>query len=245
MKHIIFLHGKVHSDFPLHYRQFVDFAKSKEFNVIAPIMGWATNLGYTHSPKQTLEQIKHEIQKLYNNNDEIYIVGHSMGAIALGYYEPYIREYINGIVLVSPGHIINRKTFFKMHGETIELARQLVAQGLGEKVTLFPSWNGVCEYQLSSTPNLYLEWACNNEIDFDKNLYDIESPTLFVTSNDTMDTGIYSIRPKMFDRIPAEYKDFQVLESTHGNVLEDGKEIIIDWINKLSSDHFNSNNPIS
>jgi len=205
-------------------------------------MGWAIDLGYTHSPEQTLAKVERKLQQLTNDSDQIYIVGHSMGATTLAYYEPYIRGYINGIILVSPGHIIKRKVFINQHGPSIELAKQLVAQGLGDEVTTLPSWNGVFEYQLSATPNLYLEWSCSNELDFDENVCNINSPTLFVTSNDEMDTRIGSTdRNRMFSRIPAEYKDFRIVESTHSTILRDSKEIIIDWINELSSDRFYGN----
>jgi pimeloyl-ACP methyl ester carboxylesterase len=87
----------------------------------------------------------------------VFLVGHSQGGVFAFYYAG--RHTLDGLIVIAPGGNVGNSLFREKLGETLEQARQLVAEGKGQEKARLADYEGSKGvYPIITAPAIYLEW---------------------------------------------------------------------------------------
>lgn len=158
---IIIMHGKGGAPYG-HNSSLVRALRSEGFRVIEPSMPWGGHRGtakYSASLDNAFDAIEKNIQRLRNDGaDTIFLIGHSMGAMAAFSYGAY-RGGISGVIGIAPGHTTGSNFHFETIGKSLYKARNLVTAGKGDEKTWFQDYNsGGRRPTVNTTPEIYLSY---------------------------------------------------------------------------------------
>jgi len=232
LSNVIIIHGKTPSTLTDSYRELITELE-KNHNVYVPVFTWATDIKYKYTVEDSVQIIVDLIKDIQQkNNNVIYIVGHSMGAVALAYYEQFIKSDVKGIVLISPGHFVDKPGFINKYKTELDLCKKLQSEGRGDEQVQVRDWNGFEYSDYTTTPNLFLNWTdSDSNINFTNNCQQITTPILYITTDDKVDTMIgNNNKENYFDTIQSPDKEFVMTQATHRTVVGSSKDIILNWI---------------
>lgn len=200
---MVIMHGKGGSP----TKHVADLAASLEkqgFLVANLEMPWSGRRDYDVNTDTAEKEIDTALNALRGKGaQKLFVAGHSQGgAFALHFGSTH---FIDGIIAIAPGGNVNSEIFQTKLGESVERARNLIAEGKAdEKARLsdFEGSKGV--YPVISTPSAYLTWfdpdGAMNQMSAVQNM-NPEVPVLFIVP--TRDyPGLLKVKQRMFDALP-------------------------------------------
>ncbi len=235
---IIVMHGKGGS-INQHNRLLVKKLKAQGFRVIEPLMPWSGSSGtprYNASIDGAMVELEKNIMTLRNDGaDIIFLGGHSMGAMGAYVYGANYGN-IDGVFGVAPGHTPSSRFIANKLAKSINKARKMIAEGMGDVNSKFHDINMGKRHYVNTTATNYFSYLdpdgkCNLQIALSK-LGDIPILWLAADQDKAVQSGFHE---RVFSNSPANtLSDYKEMNSSHLNAPNLGADDVIAWIRKVS-----------
>ncbi len=206
------------------------------FLVTSPQCAWSKFKKYSDPVDKSLRICVAPRIKLLKKRgaEKIVVLGKSLGANA-AIRAGVIIDGINAIVAMAPGHRPEKDIMQEKHEDDVRHAREKVQSGQGKEKSEYMDINQGVEKQIEVSAESYLSW-------FDpqgKAVMGLNSPKikgnvpfLWVAGEDDMISD--GTGKEIFDSAPPNPKSkFILVEGGHGEVRDNGRNIIIDWLKAL------------
>ncbi len=154
---IVIMHGKGGSP----NRRVSDLASSLEarsYLVINLEMPWSGRREYDVSVDAATKEVQSALDALRSRGAKrLYVAGHSLGALFALYYAG--KQLVDGVIAIAPGGSVSTPIYREKLGESVEIARRLIAEGKANEKTRFTDYEGARgTYPVVTTPSAYLSW---------------------------------------------------------------------------------------
>lgn len=154
---VVHLHGKIYGPGKFSHELIADL-RAEGAQVVTPEMPWRLKRMYGRSYGAALKIVERSVAELKATGaHRIVLIGHSMGANAAMAYAAR-HPGIDAVVVMSPGHLPETPEMMKHTAKGRERAKQLIAEGKGNKRRLFfdrvQGWN----VPIRTTPEIYLSY---------------------------------------------------------------------------------------
>ena len=134
---------------------------------------------------------------------KLFVAGHSQGGLFSLYFGG--KHVVDGIVAIAPGGNVDGPVFRDKVGDSVALARKLIAEGKGdEKIRLNDFEASKGSYAVVTTPATYLTWfdpeGAMNQTKAIKSV-NPSVPVLFIAPTGDY-PGLLKVKHQMFDALP-------------------------------------------
>ncbi len=155
---VLILHGKKGSPSDGAVVSLTGLLRGQGYIVSAPGFPWSNGRYIDLSIEKTYDEIANDINDLKAKGaTKIVLVGQSMGTnMALSYAAH--RGGIQGLVMVSPGHVPESGGARGRDQESLQLARQMVDAGRGDEKALFSDSNQGTYFDSRMSASIYLDF---------------------------------------------------------------------------------------
>jgi pimeloyl-ACP methyl ester carboxylesterase len=154
---VVVMHGKGGSP-TRHVNGLTQALEEKGYLVANLEMPWSGRRDYDVPVSVAEEEIEAALSGLRGKGaQKVFVAGHSQGgAFALHFAG---KHSVDGIIAIAPGGDVGNRLFRDQLGGSVTRARQLVAEGQGDKKTNLEDYEGKKgAYPINTTPALYLGW---------------------------------------------------------------------------------------
>lgn len=154
---IVIMHGKGGSP-----ARFVsDLASSLEekgYLVANLEMPWSGRRDYDVNVEAAEKEVQSALDSLRSKGAKrLFVAGHSQGGLFALYFGG--KRVVDGVIAIAPGGSVGSPVFREKLGESVSLARKLIAEGKGDERTRFDDYEASRgTYPLNTTPVAYLSW---------------------------------------------------------------------------------------
>lgn len=200
---IVVMHGKGGSP----NRWVSDLAaglENKGYLVANLEMPWSGKRDYDADVTKAEQEINSALEALRSKGaKKVFVAGHSQGGVYTLYYAS--KQPLDGAILIAPGGSVASKIYLEKVGESVSLARKMIADGKGGERSQFMDYEGSKgTLQVHTTAAIYLTWfdpeGAMNQVKSSKALPPT-LPVLYISpSNDY--PGLRQIRQSMFSALP-------------------------------------------
>lgn len=154
---VVIMHGKGGS--PARYVS--DLASSLEdkgYLVANLEMPWSGRRDYDVNVEAAEKEVASALDALRSKGaKKLFVAGHSQGGMFALYFGG--KHSVDGVIAIAPGGGVGSPVFREKLGESVSLARKLIAEGRGGERTSFLDYEGSRgTYPVIVTPNAYLSW---------------------------------------------------------------------------------------
>lgn len=158
---VILLHGKSGSKFAPQYTNLITDLADHGFNVVIPNMTWWREWDGTQC--QGLNYLKALVDAERARGMRVLLIGHSMGGMHSLLYAMHTGHGLEAVIPVAPGHMLPLSTTVVNATQPyVEEARRMVAQGRGDELATFYTYDGGLREMQPTTPNIYLSYHDTN-----------------------------------------------------------------------------------
>jgi len=204
--------------------------------VESPICAWSKIKKYSLPVDEALQDcISPRIDRLKNKGaKKIVVLGKSLGA-NMAIRAGVVIDGIDAIIAMAPGHRPEKPFIMKKHSADVEHARGKVKNGKGEEFFNYMDNNQGKEKSLEVRAANFLSWFDpNGKAVMGTNAPKIKNgiPFLWIAgSDDYISDGTGK---SIYDSVPKNSQSkFLLVDGGHGDVRENGKEKIIEWLKGL------------
>jgi pimeloyl-ACP methyl ester carboxylesterase len=201
---IVIMHGKGGSPTARHMTPFADGLESKGYLVTNLEMPWSGRRDYDADVAKAEQEVTAALEALRNKGaKKVFVAGHSQGGVFALYYAS--KHPLDGVIAIAPGGSVASKAFLEKVGDSVSLARKMIADGKGGERGEFLDYEGSKgTLQVHTTAAIYLTWfdpeGAMNQAKSSKALPPA-LPVLYVgPTNDY--PGLRQIRQSMFSALP-------------------------------------------
>ncbi|HTJ97672.1 MAG TPA: alpha/beta hydrolase [Rhodocyclaceae bacterium] len=212
------------------------FLESKGYLVLNLEMPWSGRRDYDVGVGAAEQELDTAVASLKAKGAaQVFVVGHSLGGIFALYYGG--RHPLAGVVAIAPGGNAASPASQEKLGDTIELARKLVADGKGnEKTRLLDFEGSKGTYSVIVAPVDYLSWfdpeGAINQMKAMKNMLP-KTPVLYIAPTNDY-PGLRSVKQSMFDALPKQaLTKLYEPSSDHLGAPSAAREEIVRWISEV------------
>ena len=208
----------------------------KGFLVTSPECAWSLFKKYSEPVDKSLRSCVAPRIKLLKKRgaEKIVVLGKSLGANA-AIRAGVVIDGINAIVAMAPGHRPEKEYIREKHSTDVRHAREKVQSGQGKEKNEYMDINQGSERQIETSAESYLSWfdpegKAVMELNAPKIRGNI--PFLWIAGEDDMISD--GTGKEIFSAVPPNSKSkFILVEGGHGEVRDNGRDIIIDWLKAL------------
>lgn len=234
---IVIMHGKGGSP-----AKFVsDLASALEgqgFLVANLEMPWSGRRDYDVNVSAAEGEVEAALTALRDKGaKKLFVSGHSQGGLFALYYGS--RHVVDGVIAIAPGGNVGSATYREKLGESVALARKLIAEGQGAEKTGLADYEGAKGvYRITSTPAAYLTWfdpeGAMNQTTAVQNM-NPAVPVLFIApSNDY--PGLQKVKQQMFDALPRNPRTkLYEPNASHLNAPSASVKEIVEWTTAIAN----------
>jgi len=201
---IVVMHGKGGS--PTGYvADLADSLEAKGYLVANLEMPWSRQRGYDVDVATTDKEVETAIAGLRAKGAaSVFVAGHSQGGVFALHFGG--KHAVNGIVAIAPGGNVANQLYAMKLGDTVELARQLVAAGKGNERAEFYDYEGSKgKFPVTTTAAIYLSWfdpdGAMNQSRSSKNM-NPNVPVLFIAPKRDY-PGLLKVKEAMYGSLPS------------------------------------------
>lgn len=167
-------------------------------------MPWSARRDYDVDVSAAEKEVESALTALRDKGAaKLFVAGHSMG----GAFALYLgtKHAVNGIIAIAPGGDVGNATFQDKLGDTVALARKLVAEGKGHEKTRLSDFEGAKGVTpIVTTPAVYLTWfdpeGAMNQAKAVKGM-NPDVPVLYIAPTDDY-PGLRRVKQTMFGALP-------------------------------------------
>jgi len=158
---VLAIHGKNGSPLRDHMTTLKTRLNAEGYNVIMPYMPWS-DLSWSGSLCDSMAYINEIITAERTNESSkdnyIILLGHSLaGPVSLAYSALENTNKADAVNVVAPGHFIHQSSVLAdAHGASIEAANTMAANGMGNDIATFQTYNNGSSVDIATTANIYL-----------------------------------------------------------------------------------------
>lgn len=200
---IVVMHGKGGSP-TKHVADLASSLENKGYLVTNVEMPWSGRRGYDVNVGGAEKEVESALDNLRAQGaTKLFVAGHSQGGLFALYFGN--KHRIDGVIAIAPGGNVANPIFQEKLGESVELARKLVAGGKGEEKTKFLDYEGSKgTFPIIATPATYLSWfdpngAMNQSIAVRS--VNPQIPILFIVPKGDY-PGLLKVKQSMFNALP-------------------------------------------
>lgn len=200
--------------------------------VSTPNMPWHSDRIYDKTFNASLLEIKKHVQNLKSQGaKKIYIAGHSLGAIAATGYGAQVGD-VNGIILLAPGHFTAWHAFNSTFKSDLAKAELMIANGNGNKTSMFNDINGGTHYTRNVTAKIYKSWFAPDEVAFLFNVAALPTDVAMLYIAGGADRyNETNNKHYAFNKAPHnKHNRYVTLNAKHLEVPSKSTNIILDWV---------------
>ena len=222
---VVMLHGN--GSWGGQFEPMVPIFKAAGFGFEAPDMCWADIRQYDRSAMDCMDEVDKAIAKLKADGyDQIVVGGHSLGGINALLYAANHKGLV-GVIAFAPSLEPGRSN----QDPTVQWARGLVAQGLGDKRIDFPT-TGI--NSIYSYPSAWLTYFAPESLLYANDLVpQISAPLLWVVGSD--DPG-QADAPHYYAKAPSTpLNQFITVKADHFATPDVATPQMMDWLNSLQA----------
>lgn len=205
--------------------------------VLMPDVPW-DDWQYDAHYDDALATIHGEVQKAISGGARnVFVAGHGMGAnVAIGYAAAY-RGIVDGVIALAPSHTPDYAKHAKMLGPSLRDAHRLISRGNGFEEQEFTDVVNDEEETIETNARIYLSWFNTsgpavmplNAIQLGK------VPLLWIVGKDEPIHSKMGGKNYAFNRAPHNRDNqYVVLEAGHVDLLRQGSEQVVNWIEKVA-----------
>jgi alpha-beta hydrolase superfamily lysophospholipase len=234
---IVLMHGKGGSP----TRLVADLGAALEgqgFLVANLEMPWSGRRDYDVEVTAAEREVEAALNSLRDRGaHKLFVARHSQGGVFALYFGT--RHVPDGIIAIAPGGNVGNSLFREKLGETVDLARQLVAEGKGDDRTRLADYEGAKgSYPVFTTPAIYLTWfepegAMNQTLAVKRMKPQV--PILYVAPTGDYPV-LYRIRQQMFGALPANpHSRLYEPNASHVGAPSASIQAIVDWTTMVAN----------
>ncbi len=154
---IVIMHGKGGS--PERYVSDLASSLEQEGYLVANLeMPWSGAREYDVNVEAAEKEIESGLDMLRGKGaKKLFVAGHSQGGLFALYFGG--KHLVDGVIAIAPGGSVNSSVFRENLGESVALARKLIAEGKGSEKTPLTDYEGSRgTYSIFTAPLVYLSW---------------------------------------------------------------------------------------
>lgn len=234
---IVIMHGKGGS--PAGYvSDLASFLEGKGYLVANPEMPWSGRRDYDVNVDAAEREVKSALDTLRSKGaKKLFVAGHSQGALFALHFGG--KHPVDGVIAIAPGGSANSLVFRERLGESVDLARKLVAGGKGgEKTRLMDYEASKGTYPVITTPIVYLSWFDpDGAMNLPKALKAMNQSTPVLYIVPTRDyPGLLKVKQPMFNSLPGNpLTRLYEPDSNHRDAPSASGDEIVRWITEVRS----------
>ena len=154
---IVLMHGKGGSPMR-HVLDLVSPLEGQGYLVANLEMPWSGGRDYDVPVSAAEAEVEAVLSSLRSKGaQKVFVAGHSQGGLFALYFGA--RHALDGVIAIAPGGSVGSSLFREKLGESVQLARRLVAEGKGsEKARLSDYEGSKGTYPIMAPPVAYLTW---------------------------------------------------------------------------------------
>jgi pimeloyl-ACP methyl ester carboxylesterase len=233
----VLMHGKGGS--PLkHISDLASPLERQEFLVANLEMPWSGRRDYDVTVQAAESEVEAALSSLRSKGaQKVFVAGHSLGGLFALYFGT--KHAIDGVIAIAPGGSVSSSIFREKLGESVELARKLVAENKGDEKTRFLDFEGAKgAYPVITTPKAYLSWfdpdGALNELKVLQSMSPTTPVLFIVPTNDY--PSLLKIKQQAFDALPKNPRTkLYEPNSTHLGAPSASIKEIIDWTSAIAN----------
>lgn len=201
-------------------------------------MPWSGRRDYDVSVQSAESEVETALSSLRSKGaQKVFVAGHSQGGLFALYFGT--KHAVDGVIAIAPGGNVSSPLFREKLGESLELARKLLAEGKGEEKTRlldFESAKGT--YPIVTTPEAYVGWfdpdGAMNQLKAVQSLSPT-TPVLFIVPTKDY-PGLLKVKQEMFDALPKNpHTKLYEPDSSHTGAPSASVKEIIDWTSAIAN----------
>jgi pimeloyl-ACP methyl ester carboxylesterase len=205
------------------------------YDVIRPYMPWA-DYNWTGSLCDAMAYINSLVEAETNAGKSVILLGHSLaGPIVLSYAALSNTTKPTAITVVAPGHFVgNSIKLDGKHASSIALAESLIAEGKGDDIATFQTYNGGDLQNITTTANIYLSYHSYKQFpDITTSIPLVNEPTLWLAAlSDSLTTSAKTLG--IIDTIPSGSNyDYREIAGDHFTVINNVTAELDPWYQNL------------
>lgn len=201
---IVIMHGKGGSPTARHMTPFADGLESKGYLVTNLEMPWSGRRDYDADVAKAEQEVTAALEALRSKGaKKLFLAGHSQGGVFALYYAS--KHPLDGVIAIAPGGSVAARIYLEKVGDSVSLARKMIADGKGDERGQFLDYEGSKGTSpVHTTAAIYLTWfdpdGAMNQAKSSKALPPA-LPVLYVgPSNDY--PALRQIKQSMFSALP-------------------------------------------
>ena len=230
---IVLLHGK-QDKAPYEISSLAGKLKNAGYLVVTPELPWSRNRIYDSSYEDAMQEIDKAVAALKKSGAQKIVVGGlSLGGNAtVGYASR--RDNLMGIIVLAPGHFPEAQRFREKFASSVAHAKQMVAAGRGDKITVFDDINMGNIFNSRATAKIYLSFFDpNGSAVVPNNAAAISSPIPILWIVGTRDP-LTLPSSYAFDKAPAHPKSkYLTVDAGHLNTTKVAADHVLTWLQVL------------
>ena len=234
---VVLMHGKGGSP-SKHVSDLASSLEGQGFLVANLEMPWSGRRSYDVDVRTAEEEIESALKTLRDKGaKKVFVAGHSQGGLFALYFGS--KHAVDGIIAIAPGGNVDSQVFSENLGESVGLARKLIAEGKAEETTRLADYVGSKGvYPITTTPAAYLTWfdpnGAMNETTAVQSM-NPAIPVLFIAPKDDY-PGLLKIKQQMFGALPKNPQT-RLYEppSGHKNAPSASVKEIVEWTTSLAN----------
>jgi len=234
---IVLMHGKGGSP-TKHVADLASALEKQGFLVANLEMPWSGWRNYDVNVTAAEKEVESALSALRGKGaQKLFVAGHSQGGLFALYFGG--KHVVDGIIAIAPGGNVGNQTFRENLGESLELARKLIAEGKAEEKTRLADYEGSKgAYPITTTPAAYLTWfdpdGAMNETAAVQRM-NPSVPVLFIAPTNDY-PGLLKIKQQIFDALPKNQRTrLYEPNSSHLNAPSASLNGIVEWISAVAN----------
>jgi len=234
---IVIMHGKGGSP-TKHVSDLASALEGQGFLVANLEMPWSGRRDYDVNVSAAEREVESALNALRDKGArKLFVSGHSQGGLFALYYGS--KHVVDGVIAIAPGGNVGGAAYREKLGESVALARKLIAEGKGEEKAGLADYEGAKGvYRINSPPSAYLSWfdpegAMNQRTAIQS--MNPAVPVLFIApANDY--PGLLMVKQQMFDALPKNpHTKLYEPNSSHLNSPSASIKEIVEWTTAVAN----------
>lgn len=234
---IVLMHGKGGS--PTKHVSDLAAALEKQGFLVANLeMPWSGRRDYDVDVSTAENEVETALRALQDKGaQKLFVSGHSQGGLFALYFGSK-HAALDGVIAIAPGGNVAGPVFREKLGESVELARKLIAAGKGDEKTSLEDYEGKGTYTVRSAPAVYLTWfdpaGAMNQTAAMRNM-NPAVPVLFIAPTNDYPM-LLKVKQQMFDALPKTPRTMLLeLRSSHLNAPTASIREIVEWTSDIAN----------
>lgn len=234
---IVIMHGKGGSP-TRHVSDLASSLEGKGYLVANLEMPWSGRRNYDVNVSAAVKEVESALDMLRSKGaQKLFVAGHSQGGVFAIYLGT--KQSLDGIIAIAPGGNVGNSTFREKLGDSVELARKLIAEGKGDEKTRFSDYEGAKGiYPILTTPSLYVSWfdpdGAMNQTAALKNM-NPQVPILFIAPTGDY-PGLRNLKNQLFSLLPKNpLSKLYEPNSSHLDAPSASRDEIMRWTTEVGS----------